>query len=719
MRAVPADYAGDLIATRSTLDRIGTDADKAGEIEQVVGQLRQDFKARDDLYKTIENVVFQQTPVIIPDNYRETAIEARAPLALRIVNTITAALSVDPFTVQFEPVMKGQSGRLNSSLREHFFEASWQRQESEAKRRLFRLFMNSLIVKGEAILKTLPKTKRAWGAYDAYGAALKEQLKNRDDPEYGDLVKAGDSDALDRVYDAKTEEYKRGASYPIGTTDVLPETFVYTKGEDGFTLIGEVKYLPYLDALTRYGAKLGRGGRVLRGDDPDIQAIGLPVSEWHREMGKARTLKCVELWQCDCVQYVLYGPGQKAKGRGGTIVKEVPHDYGDPQTHTLHGPYFHALGTTTASRLPERAGLSVLYGYLHLFPLLDNLLTQQGNSAFLTGFAAYKRKGPPGSGLPAGGFGKDGTERETQEKIVPGAIYPWDVEPVEQPRAGVDLDKMIAAVRGIIEDVLPASVRGVISGDESGALLNQATHLARLAWDPIVDNAQFALSDRVGFESWLIENEICERVYAWGKEPAVKKQGQRGSTWLGVGPDELNGAHRYTARLEPATPSNRITTARTLEVLTRNRWIAPEDAMEELGKNPEEVEEAWLVYDLKHDPDILGALRDRIKKNLGTLDQQKLEGRANQETLTAPGAVRPPRSALQAAGLGAQGDVFQAGHTLPLEPTPPGARSGISSVGRAGLRRALPPGRGMARTPGPSGAYTGNPGITPALTGQA
>ena len=78
-------------------------------------------------------------------------------------------------------------------------------------------------------------------------------------------------------------------------------------------------------------------------------------------------------------------------------------------------------------------------------------------------------------------------------RIEPGTIYPWDMAPIEMPRAGVDIDKVIAAIMGFLELALPASVQGTSGGDDSGYALNQKTHLARLAWDPIVANAELAL----------------------------------------------------------------------------------------------------------------------------------------------------------------------------------------------------------------------------------
>src|SRR5262247_4194336 len=57
------------------------------------------FRERDDLYRDIEDTLFSEYPIEIPEAYRKTAVEVRAPLAMHIATTITAALSVNPIGV--------------------------------------------------------------------------------------------------------------------------------------------------------------------------------------------------------------------------------------------------------------------------------------------------------------------------------------------------------------------------------------------------------------------------------------------------------------------------------------------------------------------------------------------------------------------------------------------------------------------------------------------
>src|SRR4030095_11561309 len=166
-----------------------------------------------------------------------------------------------------------------------------------------------------------------------------------------------------------------------------------------------------------------------------------------------RSITCIEAWDYQTQRIVLIGPGDYGSRAGslgnGKLVKVARHEYGDPLLKTLRGPYFHALGITTDSRMPARSGLSVLFGYLRLFPLLNSMLTIQGNAAFMYGFPAFKRTMPPGSipGIPenAAPAGKNANEKAAVgDPIVPGEIYPFDIAAVDMPRAGSDAEKLIS-----------------------------------------------------------------------------------------------------------------------------------------------------------------------------------------------------------------------------------------------------------------------------------
>jgi hypothetical protein len=723
------------------------DSYNAAWVTDTVNQMRGDFEKRDWLYEKTDSVLWSTYELNVPKAYQETTQETRSPLQLNIANTIAAALSVNPQQVSFEPVGRGTQAELNSERREHFFEASWKRQESEARRQLLRVFLWSLVTKGEGVLKTVERTKRAWADYPKLSRSLLKRLNDPNDPDFGDIAKSKDQKRKDQAYDAATEAYKQGRPYPIATTDVPPETFYYWLTSDGFRLCAEVTDVPYLEALDRFGATLNSRGNVVagptKGGPPSgtqpSDAMGLPRPEWSRVMGGTSSLTMVELWDHRNVYYCLLGPGASSTGTNsgrsvnrGTLVRTVRHGYGDPWTRTLRGPYFHAQGVTTASRLPEHAGLSVLFPFLDLFAALDSYLTIQSNAAYLTGFPAFRRVQPPGANLAASlgsvagpgvaPFGLDGGERDALasqlSRIEPGMIYPWDVQPIEMPRSGIELDKAVGTLQRFLDMALPPIATGDLAGDPSGYAVNQAAYLSRLAWNPIVSNAEFALSERCGFESWLIENKLAEAVYAYGDSaaPSGPRGSRTGNTvragWLSIGPDDLNGAHRYTVKLQPDTPSNRQLEVRTHVELVKAGFESTGMAIEALGGDPGEVERELIVENMKRSEPVQKRLMDRTFQKLGIMDEQQLAqiGGVPQPGMGGPGQA-PPGAGGPGLPPGLAAALAQMGGPGGPAGGPPGVpgQGGPGVPPMPGMANSFSPGNGMPLRPPMPGAGNGAP----------
>jgi len=702
----PAD--GTLTLSPGTLSSNGTGSsaasqDRARATLEFVAELREQFKQRDALFKLIDQVIFLEQGVSIPENFKNTAIEVRSPYPRHIADQITAALSINNPRVHFNPIKFGDDGENDAVYRCRFFEGSWLRQQREKKRRIFRLFMDAVVTKGEGILKTIERKQRAWAKYTPYSQKLLADLDRQ--------VAAGtlDGDSRTRLWDAQTEEMKRKLPYPIETTEIAPESFYYQKGEDGFVRVAEIQAVPYYETLLRYGAALDARGKVVAYDD--IAALPLPSDRWGQVYTSQtplsmKTLERIEVWDPHRCQIILRGPGDIPgagfKGEGsGFLVREWEHSYGDQDLGVLRGPYFHAPGILTSSREPHKAHLSVLFAYLHLFPLLNALLTMQSQAAFAFSYPAYRRTTPPAYNIPESPFGADVSEiAGAREKLVPGAIFPHDIAPMDQPHTSVDLDKAIQFVKAMIDLALPDTLQGAITGEMAGYTLNQAAHLATLTWGPIVDNVEDCLSDRTGWESYLIDEHIGETVYVWGANAQSRSPSgtatQTKAGWLGLGPKQIDGVHNYEVTLEPATINTEQLELRVLRDELDMRLIDPAEAVRQRGRNPVEVERAWLLYELKQDPEIRANMKQRIFQELGTIEQQKMEelGPAGQP---APVSGMPPEVVPGVSqGLPVTRMVAHSGAGGPM-PTgvpgapPPGAPPGAPMPGGP-TNLAMPPG---------------------------
>jgi hypothetical protein len=671
-----------------------------GHVQEIVQQLKSDFEPRNALYRRIEQVVNREIPVRIPKNYRKSATETHSPLAEHIVNTVTAALTVNGPQTQRKPIGFGDRYVEDATKLEHFHDASWLQQEEDADRELFRLFVASMVTKGEGILKTVERCNRAWSGYGLFQANLTARLASE----------RISQKARDEEYDKRTEEWKaRQETFPIGSTDVLPETFYYLKGEEGPTFFAEVTRVPYMDALARLLDGKGRHKYGIDGDGRIVPAAaGLPQSDWGNVMRGERFVSCTEAYTSTHMYLYLVGPGQQPRQSNrygsGTLVKKIPHRYGNPDTRTLRGPYFHALGITSASRVPHKAGTGIITPFLDLFPQLDALLTQYGNAAYLTGWAAYKTNRPAQvtPALPADPLGEDGLNRRRNQSrtLEPGEVWPDDISALDHPGVGPAFKEFMGIIRGLLDLALPAVVQGVVEGDPSGYALNQAAHLARLAWDPIVKNAQKALSRRTGFEAYLIANCIGERVYAWGEQTGKgrKQKGSRGVA-LSVDPEDYGGVYKFKVNLDPELPANKQMDLRAHQTMLELRLETPEMAIEDIGHNADEVEQGWLLYDFKQDPEVKGQVITRAKQLLGILRQQQEQEAAGAmavlDQMNGASTVQP--------GMEAVGAVPQPGFGMPETPPPPAGASAVQLRGSMGTPAGSPGGLPATHQPLPGG----------------
>lgn len=667
-----------LVIQPGTLDQGKlSEQDKCHMVLDYVSELQKEFAERDRVFDKIEDVIFLNQKVQIPENFKNSAIEVRSPLPTHIANSITAALSINTPKVSFEPTEIGDLGQDIAAYRQAFFQNAWKRQMLDKNRRLYRLFMYSVVTKGIGVLKTTTRRQRAWAQYEEYGKKTLKELEDALDK--GEI----DQDTYTKAFDSKTEDYKKSQPYPIETTDVDPGTFYYQNGENGMVRCAEVASVPYYETLKRFGGALDARGQAKSATDVSYDSrtgLPLPDTQWHKTFGGAdsRTIQKIELWDTRNCYVIIRGPGDiPSKGAGfvgsGWLARTYPHNYGNSLTGALDGPYFMSSGIVTPSRRHERTNLSVLFAYLHLFPLLNSLLTMQSQAAFTFAYPAYKRTTPPTFGMTETPFGFDAREiHENKRTLVPGAIFPSDISAMDQPRSGIDLEKAISFIVSMLERILPDSVQGIISGETAGYALNQATHLATLAWSPILDNSKVCLSSRVGFESRLIERNIGETVYVRGALPRPKSRpGYRSSPnapivykdgWIGIGPKQLGGYHEYDVDLVPVSVNNDALVLRNLREELDLRLIDPDSAVRLRGRNPKDVERAWRIYEIKRDPAIDAMLKQRIFRRLATMDQQEMLG------VPEGGEVNGPPAPVSGQPAGAAPGISQGAPTTGFVP---------------------------------------------------
>ena len=358
--------------------------------------------------------LFRRHELKVPKAYEDSTIRVKAPIALDMVNSIVAAMTINPPAVQFEPIAGGSEAQNNAELREKFFTASLGPPGAGG---------GPAAVPG---LDVEPGRLRRGRGQD--GRAQAQRLGrvpagvqgHRQGRPHVPAGRGAEGQGRGQEGGAVPDQVDGRAARTSSTTGW---------GRAGTRYASEIKSVPYLDCLARFDAGLSSNGSVVPEED-----MGLPRSQWPQVMSGLPTVDLVELWDWEWCHYAVVGPGQAAdRGRlgKGTIVRSVRHGYGIPQTKTLRGPYFRAGGVTTGTRDPETMSLGVLFGFLDLFKLYDQLLTLSSNAAFMTGYPAYKRNAPPGASMasaigagagPHGGALRD--RRRGAGRPAPGAGGP-------------------------------------------------------------------------------------------------------------------------------------------------------------------------------------------------------------------------------------------------------------------------------------------------------
>jgi hypothetical protein len=287
------------------------------------------------------------------------------------------------------------------------------------------------------------------------------------------------------------------------------------------------------------------------------------------------------------------------------------------------------------------------------------------------------------------------------QRIQPGMIYPFDIAPVDQPHTGQDLDKVLQNAQTMAMMAQPEVIRGGAGGAQSGYQLNQQAFLARLKWDPIVGNISQTLADRCGFESWLIERRIGETVYAFAEErPPVAKgryAGQTHAGWIGLGPEDLSGVHRYEVRLDVSTPSDDVVATRAIGEKMQLKLITYEQACRDAGSNPDEVEKSWLLQSMKQSGPVQQKLLELTFQKLGTIIAAQMNTPNGPSPQEMAGGIVP-------AGVG---------QPAPGGPGVGGGQGGIPPPGAGGGVPQGMPGQPGGPGPGP-GAMPGQP-ATPTI----
>lgn len=554
---------------------------REAEAKTLLSSLKTHYEPRDRLIKEIRRLRFMERDVYIPPAYGDSVVQIRTPLMNDLIQRLAGALSVNLPQIKVPPRPKGDASknqRLSSKL-EKWTQAFLSEIEHQENDRIFYRFLDFLCGDGHGILKLIHRSD-FWDGYPKPGIAP-EEMSNKELDEYEDTVM----------------NFKTGAPMPFSLKVIDPLCFFPFYSERGLERVFEVSKRPKVYVAKRFNLVANEQGEL-------VTKIGrnYPVSSIQPLTGE---VEYIEEWDKDSVAFYV----------GGKMVDWKKHSYG-------RVPFFHALGTQTSSREPDKEGLSVGHQLIHLIPALDALLTMKTNSAFLQAYPAFKRVRPVGAPGRFDAEMEDGEDEGVE--FEPGHIYDGqpgeDLLPIEVPPVGQDVNQSIETILGIISKVgVPSVLEGMHSPNRvSGYAYSEMLNVSRTKYTTIVRNAAFALEEMVKFLWWLIENRIGEEVPIWGRDAEDQE------VWLIIGPTDVGNYYNVKVIVEPLLPEDDIAQGQYASAMVQAGMWSKRYAREtKMGiPNPEDMDDEILVERAMEMPQIQMYL---LMKALERTEQDELK----------------------------------------------------------------------------------------------
>ena len=409
-------------------------------------------------------------------------------------------------------------------------------------------------------------------------------------------------------YNKATEEWKQGRRIPIAWQWLPPETVYPVWGETGLDAVIEVcSRDPLSLAKERYN-------RVK--EDPELWDLALKPS------GDGE-VTFIQRWHGGELTYMV----------NNTIVHQ------QEKTKYSRPPYIYSFGYSTARREAEYTGLSTLYPLRHLLPYLDRLLSQKASAIRLWSWPT-----PVLRTAAARPIGADGLPIPIE--IEPGksvTLFPGeDISFLVWQGSGPDIEQMTQFVYSLTERAgISEVLYGQSGGGDSGYLISQLLSAARMKFRPIVRHTERAMEQTIQLMWDIIENVVQQKVYVYGD-----------NTWLGLGPDDLNGYRRVEFALNPLLPTDEY--ARSSQTISevQSRLRSQRSGMERIGiEQPDEEEQQILIEGWKARPEVQNWLTQQALQKANMLLMQEKMMTENQIGQAMPQLPPALQQALAARGM--------------------------------------------------------------------
>ena len=482
--------------------------------------LEDKFQKRNQVFKDIHDRRYMLKSPNIPEVFRKTASEFRAPLVWDFVRRCVAIITPEiPSPKVISPRLGVETEKKSSKIEKWLSAAYYKMDDNNG---IYKILVDALVEQGTAVWKALPNRKTF-------------------------LAFQRGEDEDDDTYNEKVDHYRK-VNFPFSWEHVPTDTW-YPIDEYGRKEALEISKRETLPLAMKYNLiPDGRGG-LTNGDPktigqrvPDYPTSSYPSTTTFREYWKAAELDD----RGNLTQGTFIYMADK------TIIKVGKHNY-------LNTPYYVAEANRTSSKDTAERALSLVYPLLNLQDNMDALRTIQMNWAYLTGFPVMRLR-PQSDEQPIYDKDAEVVWEPGQAILTPGYIPEW----MELPPAGRDLIAMSNFLMEIFNMVsLNPILGGVIPGaNVSGVAAQTMISIAKSIFGPAIDSISKSFNEMAAFILKCIDTElgVPVPVYAISKE---------NNEWLELSPKDIDGYYEVKHSLHPVIPAERM---------TKSAWLADGNA---------------------------------------------------------------------------------------------------------------------------------------------
>lgn len=595
--------------------------------------LEQKYRGRNKRIKDIRDRRLNLIGPKIPKNFRVTATEFRAPLIRQLVRSSQALMAVRLPIPKRIPLSEDPKDLKTSSEIEKKLSAIYKR--LLRKEDWYGQVTDALASDGEATWK-LTIRKKEWS-----GTPRKRNARG---------AYSEPADAYNKRIGRTRREH-----FPIMVEHVASETYYPMAWDDeGSTEVMEITYREAAPLAHQYGLAPRDGKLVERNG-----AYGPVTTEKYPRA-------------CRYVQY--RNTTHNVVMVDGVVVEETEHELGGTD-------YFHCDFAVNSIKDPTYATESIAEPLIRLQDAIENLITIQGNYAFLAGFPVGVLEPVTEDAIPEYDQGTV-IKWEPGGTVQPPLGYRWRW--VDPPAAGGD----ITAVRTFLMEMADRVSLAPILQGEAEQRMSATTASTLIAVGKSVFAPGLANLGR-GFDHmgsrilWVTENVLKAPLPLWQEDA---------NRWFELDPDEIDGYYELFHSLAPVIP---------IEQMQKTVWLAQGQStgvvtkrrLREEGygiEDPEGEDRAVRIEQLRDSPEYQTMLRQQMEKDiLHDLGQQASP--ESQSTVAIQQALLAVGQALQAL----QQPQMPPGNGVMANPPSP-APGGPGAAVVPGIGRPMPVGPGAA-----------------------